>query len=263
MISRPQNNDRLLPASLGFRSGLTSVHTSRTMMLDDLTLLLDRVPTQATKNGYLSAVLEDNVLGKPTRSTRERSAKRLSELYALDAYCPLFRLLRHYWIVDRAGRPMLAFLAAAARDPLLRETTSFVLRVPIGESVGAEQVADHLGEIYPGRFQATTKHSTAQNLASTWTQAGYLQGKVRKVRMRPRITPVVLTYAITLGHLCGLRGKMLLQSPWTQLLDRKPDEMNDLAFEASGQGWINYKTAGGVIEITLHEIAAKKAEGLE
>ena len=82
------------------------------------------------------------------------------------------------------------------------------------------------------------------------------------MRTRPRITPVVLTYAVTLGHLCGLRGKMLLQSPWVQLLDRKPAELNDLASEASSQGWINYKTAGGVVEITLPEIPAKKAEGL-
>jgi hypothetical protein len=73
----------------------------------------------------------------------------------------------------------------------------------------------------------------------------------------------LLAYAITLGHLCGLRGKMLLQSPWIQLLDRNSEELNTLAFEASGQGWINYKTAGGVIEITLHVIPAKKAEGHE
>src|SRR3954468_16996717 len=99
MLSLPQNDDGRLPATLGFRSGSMSVHTSRTMMLDDLTLLLDRSSPQASKTGYLSAVLEENVLGKPTRSTRERSAKRLSELYALDASCPLFRLFRHYWSV--------------------------------------------------------------------------------------------------------------------------------------------------------------------
>ncbi len=61
-------------------------------MLDDLALLLDRVPPQAIKDGYLSAVLEENVLGKPTRTTRQRSAKRLTELYSLDSSCPLFRL---------------------------------------------------------------------------------------------------------------------------------------------------------------------------
>src|SRR5271157_2923069 len=158
---------------------------------------------------------------------------------------------------------MLAFLTAVARDPLLRGMTPFVLRVPIGEVVGAHDIGSHLGEIYPGRFPPTTKHSTAQNLASSWTQAGYLQGKVRKVRARPLVTPVVLTYAVTLGHLCGLRGKMLVHSPWTDLLDRKPAELLDLAFAASSQGWINFKTAGGVVEITLPEIPPKKAEGLE
>ena len=60
-----------------------------------------------------------------------------------------------------------------------------------------------------------------------------------------------------------LRGKMLLHSTWTDLLDRTPAELQDLAFQASSQGWINYKAAGGVVEITLPEIPAKKAEGLE
>jgi len=251
------------PESLGFRTGLMSVHTSRTMMLEELGLVLDRVPQIARKGEYELAIVEQNVLGKPTRTTRQRSLRRLTDLYALDPACSVFRLLRIYWSVDPAGRPMLAFLTAVARDPLLRGITPFVLQVPIGELVGPQEIGIHLGEKYPGRFQATTRHSTAQNLASSWTQAGYLQGKVRKIRTRPRITPVVLTYAVTLGHLCDLRGKMLLQSPWVQLLDRKPAEFNDLASEASSQGWINYKTAGGVVEITLPEIPAKKAEGLE
>jgi len=233
------------------------------MMLEDLSLVLDFESPDQSKDTYRSAILDQNILGKPTRSTRLRSAKRLSELYALDLACPLFRLLRHYWGVDRGGRPIVAFLTAAARDPLLREMTPFVLGFPAGASVEAEQVAKQLGENYPGRFQATTQRSAAQNLASSWTQAGYLAGKVHKKRARPRVTPVVLTYAVSLGHLCGLRGKMLLHSTWTDLLDRTPAELQELAFQASSQGWITYKTAGGVVEITLPEILAKKVEGLE
>jgi hypothetical protein len=236
---------------------------SRTMMLEDLSLVLDFQSPDQSKDTYRIAILDQNILGKPTRTTRLRSAKRLSELYALDAACPLFRLLRHYWGVDQGGRPMLAFLTAAARDPLLRELTPFVLGFSAGASVEAEQVAKQLAENYPGRFQATTQRSAAQNLASSWTQAGYLEGKVRKKRARPHVSPVVLTYAISLGHLCGIRGKMLLHSTWTDLLDRTPAELQDLAFQASSQGWINYKTAGGVVEITLPEISAKKAEDLE
>ncbi len=98
------------PGSLGFRTGSMSVHTSRTMMLEELGLVLDRVPQIARKGDDELAIVEQNVLGKPTRTTRERTAQRLSERYALDSACSVFRLLRIYWSVDPPGRPMLAFL---------------------------------------------------------------------------------------------------------------------------------------------------------
>ena len=109
---------------LGFRSGANSVHTSRTMMLAELTRVLDRVPVVAPRQSYLDAIVEDNLLGKPTHSGAEKTAKRLTELFALDPGCPLFRLLRFYWSEGAEGRPMLAFLLACAprlaaprRDP--------------------------------------------------------------------------------------------------------------------------------------------------
>ena len=181
----PPSDPSTLPETLGFRGGSTSVHMSRTMMLEDLSLVLGIESPDQSKDTYRTAILDQNILGKPTRSTRLRSAKRLSELYALDPACPLFRLLRHYWGVDRGGRPMLAFLTAAARDPLLREMTPFVLGFPAGASFEAEQVAEQLGENYPGRFQATTQRSAAQNLASSWTQAGYLRARSARSERDP------------------------------------------------------------------------------
>jgi hypothetical protein len=51
--------------------------------------------------------------------------------------------------------------------------------------------------------------------------------------------------------LTGLRGKILLDSLWTRLLDRTSVAVADLAVEASRQGWMNYKAAGTVIQITF------------
>lgn len=241
----------LFPETLGFRDGSASVHTSRTMMLDELSLVIEKVGPAARANDYVAAIVEENALGKPTQSTRQRTAKRLRELYALDPRCTLFRRLRHFWTGVPAGRPMLAFLAAAARDPLLRETTPFMLSLREGESVDAGEISEHLRQAYPARFAATTLHSTAQNLASTWTQAGYLRGKVKKCRSHPHVPPVVAAFAVLLGYLCGLRGKLLLDSTWTRLLDRSPVALSDLMIEASRQGWLNYKAAGNVVEITF------------
>ena len=80
----------------------------------------------------MRAIVEGNALGKKTESTRKLSAQRLSELYALDEAVPLFRLLRELWPIDEPGRPMLAFLCASARDPLLRMTAKPVLKARRG-----------------------------------------------------------------------------------------------------------------------------------
>jgi hypothetical protein len=194
--SRP----RQLSESLGFREGTTSVHTSRTMMLDELSLLLAKVSANGKAASYIAAIVDENALGKPTQTTRQRTAKRLEELYSLDPNCTLFRLLRHFWPTDQAARPMLASLAAAARDPLLRETTPFVQGIAVGEPVTPDEIAKHLNEKYPKRFQASTALATAQRLASSWAQAGYLAGKVKAATItvavssaRPFGTPTATT----------------------------------------------------------------------
>jgi hypothetical protein len=73
------------------------------------------VPAAGKADAYLTAIVEENALGKPTQTTRKRTAQRLGELYGLDPACPLFRLRRHFWPTDPPAGPMLAFLAAAER----------------------------------------------------------------------------------------------------------------------------------------------------
>lgn len=220
-------------------------------MTSDLSLILEGVPADSVAQRYRQAIIDDNLLGKATRSTRLKTAGHLASLYILDPSKAVFRLLRHFWVADQTGRPMLVYLAATARDRLLRESSDIVLRVPRAQRLDAFMIAQVLSERYPVRFRATTLHSTAQNLASSWTQAGYLTGKVDKRRSQPIVTPQVVTYSFALGYLCGLRGKLLLDSFWVGLLDRKPAEVMDLAMEASKEGWLRVKAAGSVVEITF------------
>jgi len=249
-----------LPELLGFREGVSSVHTSRTMMLAEVSLVLEHVGKNAKAEEYLAAIVDHNVLGKPTQTTRKRSAQRLVELYSLDQGRAVFRLLRHFWSADESARPMLAFLAAAARDPLLRESTPFVVAIPMGTTVDSAQITNYLTGKYPARFKPTTLRSTAQNLASSWTQAGFLTGKLNKKRTHPVVSSVVVTYALLLGYLCGIRGKMLLDTIWTRMLDRTSAEIADLATDASKQGWMSYKAAGSVVEITFPGLLTPQEE---
>ncbi len=106
-------------------------------MLAELRAVLDDVPKGSSAADYREAILERNVLGKTTDSTRRESQRRLRELYALDEATPIFGLLRKLRAIDAASLPLLAFQVAWARDPLLRATTPAVMEVswalrPIG-----------------------------------------------------------------------------------------------------------------------------------
>lgn len=60
----------------GFRSGDRGTHTSRTIMLDELSQLLDAVPGDVCRQDYVDAVTHDNCLGKRTAATRQLSLQR-------------------------------------------------------------------------------------------------------------------------------------------------------------------------------------------
>jgi hypothetical protein len=231
-------------------------------MLAELTMLLDGLTGDAAAARYRRAIVDENLLGKPTRSSRLKTANHLANLYGLDPSRAVFRLLRYFWAADQEGRPTLAYLAAAARDLLLRDSTDVVLGVAHGEPFNAAAIAQTLVGRYPARFRPTTLHSTAQNLASTWTQAGYLAGKVSKRRTRPVVTPQVASYALVLGYLAGLRGKLLLESSWILMLDRSIADIYELASEASRQGWLRLKAAGPVVEVSFPGLLTPAEERL-
>lgn len=231
-------------------------------MMSELSLLLEGIPADCDLRRHRQAIIEENLLGKATRSTRLKAAKYLTNLYALDPSKAVYRLLRRFWETDEVGRPMLSYVAASARDVLLRDNTDIVLDVPRGQNLDATAIARVLAERYPARFRASTLHATAQRLASSWTQAGYLRGKVVKRRSQPIVTPQVTAYSLVLGYLSGLRGRLLLDSVWTRLLDRSPSEVMDLASEASKQGWLRLKVAGAVVEITFPGLLTPTEERL-
>ena len=54
----------------GFRFGLVGTHTSRTIMLAELSAVLDMVPPESSRSDYASAIIDLNCLGKATTSTR-------------------------------------------------------------------------------------------------------------------------------------------------------------------------------------------------
>ena len=238
-----------LPQHFGFRSGDKGTHTSRTVMFDELSILMDGLAADVGRAEYLAAIIEHNILGKQTAATRKLTAQRLSELYILDPSAPLFRVLRRFWQDDVAGRPLLALLCALARDPLLRATAEPVLTLTPGEELSRQRITDAIRSAVGDRLNDSTLDKVVRNVSSSWTQSGHLQGRVRKFRQIIRPTPLSTAYALMLGYIEGLRGGRLFETPWTRVLDASPAELRNIAAEAKRLSGLDLKAAGNVIDI--------------
>ena len=240
----------------GFRWGDKGTHTSRTIMLDELRAVLENCRPDATRDDYLTAIHEDNCLGKRTAATRKLSSQRLSELHALDPRVPLFRVMRRCWYADRDGQPILALLLALARDPLLRASAPPVLRMRPGEELARQQMTEALTRAVGSRLSESTLDKVVRNAASSWTQSGHLKGRGRKVRQTVTPTATTTSFALLLGYLAGKRGEALFESLWAQVLDAPAGELMHLAIDARRLGFLDMSQSGGVIEVAFSRLLA-------
>ncbi len=242
------------PDRFGFRSGPRGTHTSRTMMLRELTDLLRALPPSARLADYQRVAVEDNVLGKRTIATRRLTIQRLAEVYGLDPSITLFRILRFLWDQDAAGQPLLALLCALARDPLLRATAEPVLQARVGTRMAAHDFIPCLLELTEGRLKPSSRDKVARNAASSWTQSGHLAGRATKTRSHPVATPACAVFALALGFLTRCRGRALLATLWTRVLDLRDAEVIRLAAEAARLGLLDLRHAGDVLEVRFPQL---------
>lgn len=246
----------------GFRFGDRGTHTSRTIMLDELSHLLDAVPADAVRNDYAHAVMALNCLGKRTAATRALSLQRLTELYALDPRVILFRVLRDLWVRNETSRSLLALLLALARDPLLRASASAVLRTPYGNEFARQSMKDALSDAVGDRLNEATLDKVVRNASSSWTQAGHFRGRGRKTRRRVEATPAATAFALLLGFALGRRGRTLFETPWTGVLDTSPDDLIDAAVDAKRLGLLDLKQSGSIIDVSFPMLFTNKEREL-
>lgn len=247
---------------VGFRFGNKGTHTSRTIMLDELSALLRVASPEAKRADYRRLIVEDNCLGKRTLATRRLSDQRLSELYALDGGVPLFRIMRQLWQTDERGRPLLALLLAMTRDPLLRLTAPPIILLRPGEEIWRQALINALDRGTGSRFNEAVLDKIVRNASSSWTQSGHLEGRSRKIRRTVSPTPAVVTFALLLGYAQGARGEALFDSPWAKALDAGKEELISRAMEAKRIGLLDLKAAGGIVEVSLARLLTEEERRL-
>jgi len=235
----------------GFALGTLRTTASHTIGIPHLVELLRAVASDAPAEQYRDAVIDGNVLGRPTRAGRQRSFRHLRELYFLDPGRPEFTALRHFWDIDPSSRPLLAGQLAFIRDEVLRASFAAIADLPAGSSVASAELTAAVAAQFGSEMSESTLGKTGRNTGACWTQTGHLAGRAKKIRTEVVARPAVIAYAAYLGHLAGGRGLGVLDNPWSQILGLAPGRFLEALRDAHTQGLLDLLVAGNVVDVAF------------
>lgn len=238
-------------AESDFALGTLRTTASHTIGIPHLVELLREVPSGARAEQYREAVVDGNVLGRPTQAGRQRSFRHLRELYILDPAHPEFTALRHFWEIDPLSRPLLAGLLAFTRDEVFRASFGAIADLPAGASVTSADLTEAITAQFGSELSESTLGKTGRNTGACWTQTGHLAGRAKKIRTAVNAQPAAIAYAAYLGHLAGGRGLGVLDNLWSQILEIAPGHSLDALRNAHTQGLLDLLVAGNVVDVSF------------
>lgn len=219
---------------------------------------LQKVMDYAIENNDYADTLNQNVTRKKTQSGQEKTAKYLRNLYGFDVNNPSFQAFSYFWtIADVNDKPLLSFIYAINHDNILEESISVVQETMLGEKVTVERLDENIEKYHPARYSEATRRSMAQNIGSSWKQAGFIVGKVKNIRTQPEINYRVACFAYLLAYLNGARGEFIWNNIGVKALCLNESRLRELAFECAKRDLMQYQYAGSVTAISFNNLLSK------
>ncbi len=239
---------------LGFSKAGLGAHSARSMMFLEMRMLVHAMPPVVSLDDFVKVIVEENILEKPTLSSRKKSLRHLFELYGMDPTKALFRVFWDLAHSDLDSLPQLCLVCAYARDPQLRYSFELVRSMRLGEILVRSAMEQHLENGFPSRFSPAMKKSMAQNVNTSWTFGGHLAGRTKKTRRLPETRPISAAYAMFVGYLTGLRGERLLDSTFAALVSPNRPQLQKALALASARGLLSIKQAAGIVEFDFSNL---------
>lgn len=231
-----------------------TIHTSRTIMFAELQKVMD----YASDNNTYADTLNENVTRKKTQSGQEKTTRYLKSLYGFDLSDPLFKAFNYFWtIADVSEKPLLSFIYAINHDKILDESIGVVQETILGEKVTVERLDENIEKYHPARYSVATRRSMAQNVGSSWKQAGFIVGKVKNIRTQPEINYRVACFAYLLAYLNGARGEFIWNNIGVKSLCLSEIRLRELAVECAKRDLMQYQYAGSVTAISFNNLLSK------
>jgi hypothetical protein len=231
-----------------------TIHTARTIMFHELSKVMD---FSVELDNYFDS-MSNNVFGKKSQNGIKQTSNFLTQLYSFDSSSPKFKAFKYFWMeCDDNEKMLITLISALGNDYLLQESISVIANCKIGDKTAIELLMDNIEKYHSRRFTEKTLRSVAQNIASSWKQAGFITGKVKNIRSQPQITYKVIAFAMLLSFLDGERGDFIMHSKCVNALCLSETKLRELAVEASKRDYLQYQFAGNITAITFDNLINK------
>jgi hypothetical protein len=219
---------------------------------------LEKVMAYSLDDENFLESLEHNITGKKSNSGVAKTANYLKRLYDFDIHYPLFMAFKYFWkISDADEKPLIAFIYAINQDDLLAESIQVLQGIKPGQKAAIELFEEVIEKYHPNRYSSITRRSISKNIASSWKQAGFIQGKVKNIRVQSEISYRVACLAFLLAYLKGDRGDFIWNSPGVNALCLYESKLRDLAGECARKDLMQYQYAGSVTAINFTSLLNK------
>lgn len=219
---------------------------------------LEKVMDFSIENDSFLESLNTNITGKKSNSGVGKTATYLKRLYTFDTSDNAFNALKHFWqISDSTEKRLLAFIYAINNDNLLADSINVVCSRQPGEKVTIESFDVNIDKFYPNAYSSNTRKSMAQNIASSWKQAGFIEGKSKNIRTEPAIKPLVAAFAFLMAYLNGDRGEFIWGNIGVKALCLTESRLKELAIECAKRDLMQYQYAGNVTAIAFNNVLKK------
>lgn len=219
---------------------------------------LEKVMDFGLEEDAYQKALESNVFGKKSSDGVKQTSNFLTKIYSFDTQLPKFKAFKYFWKICSANeKPQLIFIYAFTEDHLLFESLDVVRNHNPGEKVAVEVFKENLEKYYPNKYSKVTSHSIGKNLASSWKQGGFIEGKSKNIRVQPDISFTVSAFAFFLAFLQGERGEFILNNPIVKSLCLSESRLRELAIEAAKQDLLQYQFGGNVTTFSFTELLSK------
>lgn len=212
----------------------------------------------AIENKDYTTPFNNNIIGKKSNSGIIKTNRYLKQLYGFDLSDPIFKAFEYFWRVSEENeKRLLSIIYSISRDVLLAESVDVIRDTIVGEKAAIETLETNIENYNPNRFSPNTRKSMAQNIASSWKQAGFIEGKVKNIRHQPDINYRVACFAFLLAYLKGDRGDYIWSSLATKALCLSEKKLRELAIECSNRDLMQYQYAGSVTSISFNNLLNK------